>query len=56
MLCDILPFSKSKEELNCNNIVNGVYEINEYLSDSVIDLISSIHKKDPHERFNILQE
>lgn len=55
MLCGFLPFSESNEELNCNNIVNGVYEMPEYLSDSVMDLISNILKTDPVERFDILQ-
>ena len=55
MLCGYLPFSESNEEINCRNIVSGVFEMPDHLSLAAIDLIQNILKVEPLERYDIQQ-
>lgn len=55
MLSGYLPFSESNEELNCQKIINCVYEIPEWVSEPAVDLLNQILKQDPLDRFDIEQ-
>lgn len=55
MLCGYLPFSESNEDLNCRNIIEGNFEIPDFLSPGVIDLLANVMKIDPIERYDIQQ-
>ena len=53
MLCGYLPFSESKEEIICQKIMDGDYEMPDYLSKAAVDLLTNILKIDPSERYDI---
>jgi serine/threonine protein kinase len=53
MLVGYLPFSESNEELNCQKIMDGEYDIPEYLSEHCKDLLRHILHKDPLDRYDI---
>lgn len=55
MLCGYLPFSESNEDINCRNIIEGNFEIPDYLSPGVVDLLANVLKIDPVERYDIQQ-
>lgn len=55
MLCGYLPFSESNEDMNCRNIIEGNFEIPDFLSPGVIDLLANVMKIDPIERYDIQQ-
>ena len=55
MLCGYLPFSESNEEINCNNIIIGNYDLPESLSIEVKDLLKNILNIDPITRYDISQ-
>jgi 5'-AMP-activated protein kinase catalytic alpha subunit len=55
MLCGYLPFSESNEELNCQKIIQGEYEMADWMSEGAIDLIQHILRVDPLDRYDIDQ-
>lgn len=53
MVCGYLPFNEENEDKNVENIVNGVFEIPEWVSDQCKDMIKGCLNKDPNKRFDI---
>ena len=55
MLCGFLPFTESKEEIICQKIMEGDYEMPDYLSPYAVDLLNNILKIDLNERYDLDQ-
>jgi 5'-AMP-activated protein kinase, catalytic alpha subunit len=53
MLCGFLPFAESKEEIICQKIIDGDYEMPDYLSPYAVDLLNNILKIDLNDRFDL---
>jgi 5'-AMP-activated protein kinase catalytic alpha subunit len=55
MVCGYLPFSEDDEEENRKKIIAGDYEIPDWVSDSLADLIRNVLQVDPLQRFDLDQ-
>jgi serine/threonine protein kinase len=55
MLAGYLPFSESNEDLNCQKIMDGDFEMLDYISESCQDLMRNILQADPLDRYDIDQ-
>ena len=53
MICGYLPFEASETTELCKRIIKGEYEVPEYLSDDVKDLLKNILMTDPKCRYRI---
>lgn len=53
MLCGFLPFAESKEDIICQKIIDGDYEMPDYLSPYAVDLLNNILKIDLNERYDL---
>ena len=55
MVCGYLPFCDDDDEVNISNIIKGNYNIPDYLSPSLKDLLSHLLEVDPMKRFDLEQ-
>jgi 5'-AMP-activated protein kinase, catalytic alpha subunit len=55
MLCGYLPFSESNEEINCQKIIQGEFEIPDWISEEAADLLKNILQIDPLDRYDLEQ-
>jgi len=55
MVCGYLPFCDENDDINVQNIVKGKYDIPDYLSPSLKDLIKHLLEVDPMKRYDLDQ-
>ena len=55
MVCGYLPFCDENDDINVQNIVKGKYDIPDYLSPSLKDLITHLLEVDPMKRYDLEQ-
>jgi len=55
MLSGFLPFDESNEEINCQKIIQGDYQLPDWISECAGDLIKKILVTDPYYRFDLEQ-